>query len=173
MLQDFGAGAGCKARPAVLPLRERQPEVRPGTLATESPRTQLLPLARRILSFELWTQETFNNHPVNKWAPLTVLVLVAGAVAASGIYTWGWQGNGADQRAKATLFASELVAYAQDKNACKDCRLLAVTEVADDQWIATLLGDGKQTCMAIDLRYFRRTKDSYSGAARVACPRPR
>ena len=53
-----------------------------------------------------------------KWVFLTALVVVIGAVAAFGIYTWGWHDEGDDSPGEA-----EVRVYATELAALRDTRL--------------------------------------------------
>lgn len=63
-----------------------------------------------------------------KWLFLTVLVLVAGAVAGFAIYTFGWRETANDGRAERAL--AQLDARRIASEACQTCEPGQLTHVA-------------------------------------------
>lgn len=79
-----------------------------------------------------------------KWVFLTVLVLVTGAVAAFGIYTWGWREIGdeaATERARAEFTARRIAL-----RVCEGCESEGLEPRAGSVWTVTL--DGR--CLVFD-----------------------
>jgi hypothetical protein len=77
-----------------------------------------------------------------KWLFLTVLVLVAGGVAAFAIYTFGWRDSEqAGDRARADLDAREL---------CRGCQPKGLKHRAGSVWEVYVRG----SCFLIDVERF-------------------
>jgi hypothetical protein len=105
-----------------------------------------------------------------KWLFLTALVLVAGAVAAFGIYTWGWHdrdavSSDADDRALADSYGRQIM------NRCTgECRVENLHEVAPGVWEFTAVYQGVPYCAAIQLDSFRATSSgNFTGWSRTSC----
>ncbi len=99
-----------------------------------------------------------------KWLFLTVLVLVAGAVAAFAIYTWGWRETTDDreaERARAGLIARRIAS-----EACETCEPGQLTHVAGTVWSVRVHGDGYQACWTFDTARFSTGTPRWSGVAR-------
>jgi hypothetical protein len=120
---------------------------------------------------------------MNRWAFLTVLVLVAGAVAALAIYTFGWRDQGDNERARAMLYAQEVARNAESecpevdpKADCDydDADVIEVEQVADRLWRSRmrLNPPGRVVCVAIDLEHFRvaSNQETLHGMSVVDCP---
>lgn len=80
-----------------------------------------------------------------------MLVLVAGAVAAFAIYTFGWRetDDGETERARA-----ELIAHGIASNACETCEPGQLTHIAGTVWSIRVHGDGYQACWTFDTATF-------------------
>jgi hypothetical protein len=118
---------------------------------------------------------------MNRWSFLTVLVVVAGAVAGFGIYAFGWRedNDGSNERARAMLYAQEVGQWVENGCGEEDCDVdeavvLRIEPVADGLWRARLrfAPSTNVRCVAIDLEHFRMASNgtTFHGAARVECP---
>lgn len=106
---------------------------------------------------------------VNPWMFLTVVIVVAGVVAAFGIY-WGFRDNGLDNEQARARAAAEQVA-----SLCKGgCTVTGVERIARGLWRTREVDKGgKAYCATIDLRYFRVTSTgkTVDGIGLVRCPK--
>ena len=97
---------------------------------------------------------------MNRWTFLSVLVIVAGTVAAFAVWTYGEDGDtgtGSDAalaRAYAGIIAHDV----------GDARVESVTRVSGDVWKMKAASGGVVKCLLIDLSRFRRNgKNDYEG----------
>jgi hypothetical protein len=106
---------------------------------------------------------------VNPWTFLTVLIVIAGAVASFGIY-WGFRDNGLDNEQARAHAAAEQVA-----SLCKGgCTVTGIERIARGLWLTREVDKGGKTyCATIDLRYFRvvSTGKTLDGVGLVRCPK--
>jgi hypothetical protein len=102
-----------------------------------------------------------------------VLVVVAGAVATFGIYTWGWRDD------EDTGSASRARAYADAVAASCDpepCRVRSLDHISGDDWKVVLRNptSGSVGCALIQTnRFAERASGDFAGASRMECPETR
>lgn len=94
-------------------------------------------------------------------------VVIAGALGAVAIYTWGWRDPSGDQQKK--LAASDLEAVYYARGSC--CETTALERVGDHAWRATLRNSkGHRVCVLVDLWRFKAEGDrEFSGISQTSC----
>jgi hypothetical protein len=107
------------------------------------------------------------------WAFAIVLVLVAGAVAAFGIYTWGWRDEDVSgDRARAMLYADQ-VARLCNRDGGGGCSVSRLGRVAKGLWRFEEIDPetGQTYCIGIDLEHFRVASngETLHGVSGVSC----
>jgi hypothetical protein len=107
-----------------------------------------------------------------KWAFRIVLVVVAGAVSAFGIYTRGWHSDDSGDPSRARAYAETLAAQC-DPDACE---VSSVTHVSGNDWKVVLRNpkSGGVGCVLVQAdRFAERADSNFSGASRMSCAEER
>lgn len=125
--------------------------------------------ARRSAASEPAGPPARSGIRANPWAFLTVLIVVAGVVAALGIY-WGFRDTGMDNESARARAAAGQIAFL-----CKNrCTVQRVDRIAHGLW-RTREVDRRGTvyCATIDLRYFKvgSAGKTLDGVGLEACPK--
>ena len=98
---------------------------------------------------------------------LTVLVLVAGAVAAFAIYTFGWRERGGEEDGtRARVYADDLARVMCEEEGAWVCEVQRVRRIDGPLYRVELdpQGRGPDQCLVIDVeRFDRRPDGSYKG----------
>ncbi len=110
-----------------------------------------------------------------KWITVTVAVLVAGALGAFAIYTFGWRNSSSsEERAKARADAEEVLSYIKrlPSRGCVGCRVGEVKRVAPQIWRVRLedRNGAPFQCFNIHLDKYQLATNHTAGIVRVVCP---
>jgi hypothetical protein len=110
-----------------------------------------------------------------RWWFAIVLVVVAGAVVAFAIYTWGWRPSGtagSAQHARAWVGARaiERTLCATEDSSYRTCHLVTNLRLAPGLWKATYTVRARSNCVAFDLNGFElRSATDYKGITFERC----
>ncbi len=102
-----------------------------------------------------------------RWIFASVAVVVAGAVVAFAIDTWGWRDPGAARQGK--LAESDLNAVYYARGSC--CHTTSLKRVGDHTWLAALRNSkGHRVCVIVDLWRFKPLGDrDFDGVTQTGC----
>jgi hypothetical protein len=106
-----------------------------------------------------------------KWFFMTVLVVVAGAVAGFAIWTFRGKGGSSDERSRASQYGRELAT----EMAFRPYTLLGTSRIAAGIWRVVYSARGRPNiCFTIDLERFRFSTTSNGtffprGVATISC----
>jgi hypothetical protein len=107
-----------------------------------------------------------------RWAFGIVLIVVAGAVAAFGIYTWGWRDDDSGDSSRARAYAETIAAQCDPH----PCQVRSVTHISGDDWKVVLRNPagGAVSCGLIQIdRFAERASGDFAGASRMQCAEQR